>query len=41
MGMTIGDSLVKVVKLLPFGKGQLLYNSAEQFYEWNQPLLSN
>ena len=41
MGMTIGDSLVKVVKLLPFSKGHLLYNTAEQFYNWDKAILSN
>ena len=41
MGMTIGDSLVKVVKLLPFNKGHLLYHTAEQFYSWDKAILAN
>lgn len=41
MGMTIGDSLIKVVKLLPFSKGHLLYNTAEQLYNWDRAILSN
>ena len=41
MGMTIGDSLVKVVKLLPFSKGHLLYQTAEQFYTWDRAILSS
>lgn len=38
MGMTIGDSQAKIVRLLPFNKSQLLYQTEEQYYGWDRSL---
>ena len=41
MGLIIGDSVPKVVKLLPFSKSQFKYQTAEQFYSWNRSLMKS
>ena len=41
MGLIIGDSIPKVVKLLPFSKSQFKYQTAEQFYSWDRSLMKS
>ncbi|MGF1485833.1 MAG: hypothetical protein ACFBSE_01845, partial [Prochloraceae cyanobacterium] len=41
MGLIIGDSVPKVVKLLPFSKSQFKYQTAEQFYSWDRSLMKS
>ena len=40
-GLIIGDSVPKVVKLLPFSKSQFKYQTAEQFYSWDRSLMKS
>lgn len=40
-GLIIGDSVPKIVKLLPFSKSQFKYQTAEQFYSWDRSLMKS
>ncbi len=41
LGLIIGDSIPKVVKLLPFSKSQFKYQTAKQFYSWDRSLMKS
>ncbi len=41
MGMIVGDSIAKVVRLLPFSKSQFLYQTTNQYYGWDRSLFNS